>query len=253
MSGTDIVRHPVHLGRGASAVIEPAFTGNMEWYEGYISRHADEARRGGSSACSLSRNPGRTWCLRLELRQASCCTSAADARGGEFEAPSLLAHSLERQAAACTKTLESRPHDFDRSHHLRRLHACARALLFVALRQRRQRRDPSRCRDVAAPDRFVTCEEVDAQAADGTCRRDSDSDTAGDREGRGVPLPPSPPWAAAAGGRPLLPWLVSATDLAELIEPTAAEGGFFGSRSTPATMPPHCLTKYVTGWGRCLT
>lgn len=28
MSGTDITQHPIHLGRGATAVIEPAFTGN---------------------------------------------------------------------------------------------------------------------------------------------------------------------------------------------------------------------------------
>ncbi len=34
--------HPIHLGLGASAVVEPEFTGSMEWYAGYGARH-DEA------------------------------------------------------------------------------------------------------------------------------------------------------------------------------------------------------------------
>ena len=31
--------HPIHLGLGAVAVVEPAFTGGMEWYAGYGQRH----------------------------------------------------------------------------------------------------------------------------------------------------------------------------------------------------------------------
>lgn len=31
--------HPVHLGLGATAVVEPEFTGDMEWYAGYGQRH----------------------------------------------------------------------------------------------------------------------------------------------------------------------------------------------------------------------
>lgn len=31
--------HPIHLGLGATAVAEPAFTGGMDWYEGYGARH----------------------------------------------------------------------------------------------------------------------------------------------------------------------------------------------------------------------
>jgi quercetin dioxygenase-like cupin family protein len=34
--------HPIHLGLGASAVVEPEFSGGMEWYAGYGLRH-DEA------------------------------------------------------------------------------------------------------------------------------------------------------------------------------------------------------------------
>jgi len=37
--------NPVHLGLGATAVVEPPFTG-MEWYAAYISRHAADGAEG---------------------------------------------------------------------------------------------------------------------------------------------------------------------------------------------------------------
>ena len=46
MAGTDINAHPVHLGRGATAVIEPVFTGSMDWYEGYLDRHREDGVEG---------------------------------------------------------------------------------------------------------------------------------------------------------------------------------------------------------------
>ncbi len=46
MPGTDITAHPIHLGRGATAVVEPAFTGNLEWYQGYTGRHAADGIEG---------------------------------------------------------------------------------------------------------------------------------------------------------------------------------------------------------------
>ena len=36
----------VHLGPGATAVPQPAFTGEMGWYEGYGARHGDDGREG---------------------------------------------------------------------------------------------------------------------------------------------------------------------------------------------------------------
>ena len=46
MSTHDIQRHPIHLGLGASAEVEPAFTGDPAWYEGYGTRHAGDGREG---------------------------------------------------------------------------------------------------------------------------------------------------------------------------------------------------------------
>lgn len=36
----------VHLGLGATAVPQLAFTGGMEWYEGYGARHGEDGREG---------------------------------------------------------------------------------------------------------------------------------------------------------------------------------------------------------------
>lgn len=42
MSGIDISKYPIHLGRGAQASAEPEFTGTMQWYADYVARHSDD-------------------------------------------------------------------------------------------------------------------------------------------------------------------------------------------------------------------
>lgn len=46
MNGTDIERFPIHLGLGARAEAEPEFTGDMDWYESYVARHAGDGAEG---------------------------------------------------------------------------------------------------------------------------------------------------------------------------------------------------------------
>ena len=46
MAAADIVDHPIHLGLGARAEIEPRFTGSMEWYAGYVQRHERDGAEG---------------------------------------------------------------------------------------------------------------------------------------------------------------------------------------------------------------
>lgn len=46
MTPTDLNKHPIHIGLGATAKIEPAFTGDMEWYEAYGARHATDGAEG---------------------------------------------------------------------------------------------------------------------------------------------------------------------------------------------------------------
>jgi quercetin dioxygenase-like cupin family protein len=42
----NLYTHPLHLGLGATAIVEPEFTGAMEWYEGYSARHATDGADG---------------------------------------------------------------------------------------------------------------------------------------------------------------------------------------------------------------
>lgn len=42
MGKSNIYKHPIHLGLGATAVVEPEFTGAMEWYMGYGQRHESD-------------------------------------------------------------------------------------------------------------------------------------------------------------------------------------------------------------------
>ena len=43
----NLFTHPIHLGLGAKALAQPAFTG-MEWYEAYSVRHAADGAEGGA-------------------------------------------------------------------------------------------------------------------------------------------------------------------------------------------------------------
>lgn len=46
MSVHQMSKNPVHLGRGATAEVEPDFTGDMGWYEAYGVRHAADGFEG---------------------------------------------------------------------------------------------------------------------------------------------------------------------------------------------------------------
>jgi mannose-6-phosphate isomerase-like protein (cupin superfamily) len=38
--------HPLHLGLGATAIVQPEFTGEIDWYMGYAARHGDDGAEG---------------------------------------------------------------------------------------------------------------------------------------------------------------------------------------------------------------
>ena len=46
MNGIRLESHPIHLGPGASAEVEPAFTGTLDWYVKYAERHAGDGAAG---------------------------------------------------------------------------------------------------------------------------------------------------------------------------------------------------------------
>ena len=42
----NIHNDPIHLGLGATAIVQPEFTGAMDWYDAYIDRHAADGAEG---------------------------------------------------------------------------------------------------------------------------------------------------------------------------------------------------------------
>ena len=42
----NIYDYPVHLGIGATAIVQPEFTNAMDWYDAYIDRHAADGAEG---------------------------------------------------------------------------------------------------------------------------------------------------------------------------------------------------------------
>ncbi len=46
MTAHKLATHPIHLGLGASATVQPEFTGDMQWYEGYGNRHDADGAEG---------------------------------------------------------------------------------------------------------------------------------------------------------------------------------------------------------------
>lgn len=75
MPGTNISKHPVHLGRAATAVIEPEFAGNMEWYQGYTSRHAADGTEGRLVSMFTFTEPWDMWEMHPNGSEVVLCTA----------------------------------------------------------------------------------------------------------------------------------------------------------------------------------
>jgi len=56
-----ISTHPIHLGLGATAEVEPEFTGEMSWYEGYVDRHAADGAEGRLVTMHTFDQPWDVW------------------------------------------------------------------------------------------------------------------------------------------------------------------------------------------------
>lgn len=75
MSGNDITSHPIHLGLGASAVVEPSFTGAMDWYEGYAKRHGVDGFEGRLVSMHTFAKPWDAWEMHPNGSEVVLCTA----------------------------------------------------------------------------------------------------------------------------------------------------------------------------------
>ena len=72
MQGKSLYEHPVHLGLGAKAVIEPQFTG-PEWYDEYEARHAGDMDEGRLVSLFRFEESWTSWEMHPDGEEVVCC------------------------------------------------------------------------------------------------------------------------------------------------------------------------------------
>lgn len=75
MSVHDLGERPIHLGLGASASVQPLFTGSAEWYASYAARHANDGIEGRLVSMYTFREPWNVWEMHPHGSEVVLCTS----------------------------------------------------------------------------------------------------------------------------------------------------------------------------------
>ncbi|TPV96328.1 MAG: cupin domain-containing protein [Myxococcales bacterium FL481] len=73
MPANDLSQAPVHLGRGATAIAQPPFTG-AEWYAAYGQRHADDGDEGRLIAMHTFARSWDSWEMHPRGSEVVICT-----------------------------------------------------------------------------------------------------------------------------------------------------------------------------------
>ena len=74
---TKISDHPIHLGLGATAVVQPTFTGEMAWYGGYGERHGGDGAEGRLVGMHTFTQSWDTWEMHPVGSEVVLCTAGA--------------------------------------------------------------------------------------------------------------------------------------------------------------------------------
>ena len=77
MAAAEISRHPIHLGLGATAEVEPEFTGEMEWYAQYMGRHASDGAEARLVTMHGFTEPWDVWEMHPEGAEVVLCVSGS--------------------------------------------------------------------------------------------------------------------------------------------------------------------------------
>lgn len=75
--GTNISTHPIHLGLGATAVPQPEFTGDIQWYEEYGGRHAADGKEGRLVAMHTFDKSWDMWEMHPQGSEVVLCTAGS--------------------------------------------------------------------------------------------------------------------------------------------------------------------------------
>tara|TARA_R110002049_G_scaffold115854_6_gene268057 strand:+ start:158 stop:559 length:402 start_codon:yes stop_codon:yes gene_type:complete len=95
MPATTLSAYPLHLGLGATAEIEPQFTGDLSWYESYARRHSDDGAEGRLVSMHSFTEPWDMWEMHPLGAEVVICTSGAMTLIQEKADGSVVAIKLE--------------------------------------------------------------------------------------------------------------------------------------------------------------
>lgn len=74
MSAYPLNSRPIHLGLGATAEVEPAFTNEMSWYEGYLNRHESDGTEARLVSLYTFSEPWPMWEMHPNGAEVVLCT-----------------------------------------------------------------------------------------------------------------------------------------------------------------------------------
>ena len=77
MEAHDLARRPIHLGLGATAEVEPAFTNDMTWYEAYLARHSSDGSEGRLVSLYTFREPWDAWEMHPQGSEVVVCVKGS--------------------------------------------------------------------------------------------------------------------------------------------------------------------------------
>ena len=76
-AGIDLTHHPIHLGKGATAAVQPRFDGDPAWYADYASRVAGDGVDGWLVSSSTFAEPWDAWEMHPNGHEIVVCTAGS--------------------------------------------------------------------------------------------------------------------------------------------------------------------------------
>ena len=76
-SPPNLFDRPIHLGLGATAEVEPTFTGDMAWYQGYMERHGTDGSEGRLVAMHTFSESWDSWEVHPNGSEVVLCTAGS--------------------------------------------------------------------------------------------------------------------------------------------------------------------------------
>jgi mannose-6-phosphate isomerase-like protein (cupin superfamily) len=73
----DISTYPIHLGLGARSIVQPEFTGDMQWYSAYSERNQSDGIEGRLVSMFTFTRSWDTWEMHPQGSEVVLCTSGS--------------------------------------------------------------------------------------------------------------------------------------------------------------------------------